>query len=387
VDKVIDSLNNQNIDLKLFSHLNSSNTQEKTEIINSSLKKVIEKAGELQGSINKQKQHIEKLVKEHKIEINGFLKNAGFKYSVDMIEDEKGQLKLQLTHSDLQEVVSDVKTHLSFGEKNAFSLVLFMYDAIKSNPDLIILDDPISSFDKNKKYAIIDMLFRKGKYFDDKTVLLLTHDFEPIVDMVLHHSDKFSKPFATFLENDNGILKENEINKADIKTFIDINKENTSLDIPTINKLVYIRRLMEITKQKTMGYQLISNLLHKRVTPDLTDNGNKRNMTDIEIADGVAEVKKLIPNFDYSNVLSIVKSDAKLKEIYTNTDNNYEKLHIYRIIYDDKPDSIESDIIQKFINQAFHIENDYIYQLNPRCYQIVPKYIILECDKYVEQIN
>lgn len=304
-----------------------------------------------------------------------------------MVEDESGQLKLQLTHIDLEDVVSDVKTHLSFGEKNAFSLVLFMYDAIKSNPDLIILDDPISSFDKNKKYAIIDMLFRKGRYFDDKTVLLLTHDFEPIVDMVLHHTDKFSKPFATFLENDNGILLEKEINKTDIKTFIEINKENTCLDIPVLNKLVYLRRLMEITKQKTMGYQILSNLLHKRETPLISDNGNWRDMNTIEIEDGVTEIKKIIPNFDYSDILNIIKTDTQLKEIYSKSDNNYEKLHIYRIIYDDKSDSIESDIIQKFINQAFHIENDYIYQLNPRNYQVVPKYIINECDKYVEQLN
>ena len=56
--------------------------------------------------------------------------------------------------------------------------------------------------------------------------------------------------------------------------------------------------------------------------------------------------------------------------------SNYEKLHIYRVIFDDKPDMIESDIIQKFINEAFHIENDYIYQLNPSVYQTVPQYVI-----------
>ena len=42
--------------------------------------------------------------------------------------------------------------HLSYGEKNAFALVLFMYSVLKDNPDLIVLDDPISSFDGNKKF-------------------------------------------------------------------------------------------------------------------------------------------------------------------------------------------------------------------------------------------
>lgn len=383
VDKVLEGLRNHYIDLKLFGHLNSESTRSKIDIINNSLDVIIKKAGELQGSINKQKKLIEKLVEENKKEINGFLKNAGYKYSVDLIESDDGQLRLQLVHDDIKDIVSNVKTHLSFGEKNAFSLVLFMYDAIKNGPDIIVLDDPISSFDKNKKYAIIDMLFRKEKFFKGKTVLLLTHDFEPIVDMVLHHTDKFALPHAVFLENVNGVLFEKEIQKADIKTFIEINKANASSDINILNRIVYLRRLYEIMAEKNHAYQLISNLLHKREKATITEEMATRPMTTNEIMSGVEQIKETIADFDYNSVLAIVKDDDQMKKLYFSAANNYEKLHIYRIIYDDKPEVIESTIIQKFINEAFHIENDYIYQLNPRDYQLVPQYIIDECDKYV----
>ena len=47
---------------------------------------------------------------------------------------------------------------------------------------------------------------------------------------------------------------------------------------------------------------------------------------------------------------------------------------------------IESDIIQKFINEAVHIENDYIYQLNPSVYQTVPQYVIDECDSFMAKL-
>ena len=73
---------------------------------------------------------------------------------------------------------------------------------------------------------MIDMLFKRGNCFRDKTVLLLSHDFEPIVDMVYHHSDRFQSPFATFMENNCGILEEKEIKKRDIQTFIEVNKTN-----------------------------------------------------------------------------------------------------------------------------------------------------------------
>jgi energy-coupling factor transporter ATP-binding protein EcfA2 len=388
VDKVIEGLKSHYIDLNLFNHLQSESTQKKADIVNNAINALVQKAGELQGSINKQKRLIEKLVKENSDEINGFLKNAGYQYHVAIIEDEEGKYKLKLIHNDIISEVSNVKTHLSFGERNAFSLVLFMYDALRSAPDLIVLDDPISSFDKNKKYAIIDMLFRKEKGFRGKTVLLLTHDFEPIVDMVYHHSDRFAPPYAVFLENICGELYEKTITRPDIKTFIDINNENIQNHNSEINKLVYLRRLYEVTNKRGLGYQLISNLLHKRDIPIIrnADGQEDSTMTLEEINLGTEEIQEKIPNFSYQNLLRIVKDDAEMKRIYLSTGNNYERLHIYRIIFDDKKEKLESDIIQKFINEAFHLENDYIYQINPCDYQLVPQYVIDECDKYILEL-
>ena len=40
-------------------------------------------------------------------------------------------------------------------------------------------------------------------------------------------------------------------------------------------------------------------------------------------------------------------------------------------------------VIKKFINEVFHLENDYLFQLNPVEYDTVPQYIIDECDKDV----
>ena len=386
VDKVLEELKNYRIDLSLFTHLNSSETSNKAGIVNNAIDQLINKAGELQGSIRKQKILIERLVKQHKIEINSFLKNAGYQYSVDLIEDERSDLKLKLIHNDNQGEIQNVRTHLSYGERNAFSLVLFMYDALKSKPSLIILDDPISSFDKNKKYAIIEMLFRRASSFRGKSVLLLTHDFDPIVDMVLHHSDRFEKPYATFLENNQGALVEKEITREDIKTFLEINTENLNLHTHEINRLVYLRRHHEITNQKDFTFDVISNLFHKREVLTRVENQQAINMTAEEIQAGIESIKRNIPTFDYQSLLNETKDNNKIKDIYNRSLNNYEKLHIYRIAFDDKNDNIESDVIRKFINEAFHIENNYIYQLNPNSYQLVPQYVIDECDRYMAML-
>jgi ABC-type lipoprotein export system ATPase subunit len=388
VDKVINGLKDHKIDLSLFMHLNAENTKQKAEIVNAAIDKLLEQANQLQGMINKQKKLIENLVKEHTDGINVFLQNAGYAYRVTLLEDSAGQPRLKLVHSETNGEILNAKAHLSYGERNAFALVLFMYDALKENPDIIVLDDPISSFDKNKKYAIVDMLFRKGTgSLRNKTVLLLTHDLEPIVDMVIHHSDRFKKPFATFLQNNNGTLTEKEIARENIMTFIEIANMNMVSESHIINRLIYLRRRLEVGKEKGLAFQVISNVLHKRQAPELMDEGNIRIMTPQELQDGSNEIVANIPGFDYKTLLDLVTDDNKMIELYDATESNYEKLHLYRIIFDGKQDLIGSDVIQKFINEAFHFENDYIYQLNPREFQTVPHFVIEQCDHFVKALS
>jgi hypothetical protein len=110
-------------------------------------------------------------------------------------------------------------------------------------------------------------------------------------------------------------------------------------------------------------------------------------MTQQEINSGVEGIKEKLSTFDYQNLLSLAVDDLAMKALYQATTNNYEKLHIYRIIFDNKEVDIESLVIQKFINEAFHIENNSIYQLNPTKYPVVPQYVIDECDKFVTAFN
>lgn len=381
VDKVIDELRLYKIDKNLYAHLQSDQTLSRIEKVNDSIEQLIEKAGQLQGRIAIQKRHIEKVVKENEEAINSFLRNAGYRYTVNLLEDESGKHKLKLIHEDLDSgEVSGVRNVLSYGEKNAFALVLFMFDAVKSAPDLIVLDDPISSFDKNKKYAIIEMLFKKDKSFRGKTVLLLSHDFEPIVDMLYHHTDRFEKPFAAFLQNDSGQLTEIDIEKEDIMTFVDVNLSNIRSDANLVAKLVYLRRTYEIINSRGLAYELVSNALHRRLVPLVYLGGSQREMTASEIQAAVAEIQQYIPDFDYSDAMRLILDDSAMVDLYNSGDNNYEKLHLYRILSDGNDWALHADTVKKFINQTFHIENDYIYQLNPAKYQTIPKYVIEQCD-------
>ena len=95
-----------------------------------------------------------------------------------------------------------------------------MFDAISRNAEMVILDDPISSFDSNKKYAIINRLFKTGDRQNSlyqRTVLMLTHDFEPVIDYIQVGAGRQdpSAVCAAYFENVNGQLQCSPIRKND----------------------------------------------------------------------------------------------------------------------------------------------------------------------------
>lgn len=387
VEKIADELKKYIIDTKYYSHLNSKIIEEKVSNINEKLNNLLTKAGQLQGEISKQKSYVKKTIEAYNKEIDDFLFYAGYKYKVTIIDatEKVDDYKLVLKHIDSEEQVSSVKEHLSYGERNAFSLVLFMYSTLKENPDIIVLDDPISSFDGNKKYAIINMLFRGTNSFKNRTVLLFTHEFGSVIDIIYNLYHKFSpKPNAKFINNVDGILDEKKITKYDIKSFIQIANENIQNSNDNLNKLIYLRRLIEFIEPNSLAWQLLSNIFHKREVPLYKTTTEERAMTPEEIVEASNKIREYINDFDYKKEYDKTQDNKLLKTLYENSSSNYEKLQIYRVIFNENH---ENDVIRKFVNETFHIENDYLFQLNPREYDTVPQYIIDICNQELKNIK
>lgn len=389
VDAVVVALRGKKIDLSILGHINSPYTNERIAIVNDALENVIIQAGQLQGQINQQKNLIRNTIERYHKEINGFLESAGYNYRVSIIEDQtKDTYRMVLLSKDNSEQVRDVKLHLSYGERNAFALVLFMYRALKDNPDLIVLDDPISSFDKTKKYAIMEMLFKGAGTFQGKTVMMLTHDFDPIVDMIHTPSirSRFNPiPDAAFLCNQNGVLFEKSIKPYDIKSFFEIANVNIGSNIDEINKLIYMRRRLEACGDKGLAWQLLSNIFHpNRVIPVFQGGGRDDNMTESEVDEASEIIKREIPEFDYNRIYTRAHDKRQMIQLYNSVTSGYEKVQLYRII---NHGHISDTIFKKFIDEAYHIENDGLFQLNPTEYPTIPEYIIRLCDNGIKLLE
>ena len=90
------------------------------------------------------------------------------------------------------------------------------------------------------------------------------------------------------------------------------------------------------------------------------------------------QIRKYIEGFDYETEVGRVRNDDILREIYKNA-TDYEKVLVFRIFMGDDRETA-NNVIQKYINELFHVENDSIYQLVPTTFSNIPQYIIDECD-------
>lgn len=384
VDRVVDQLRSYEINLELFGHLQSDLMRSKIDIINASLHHIVEKAGRLQGEVNQQNLLIQRTIRENSTAINNFLKCAGYKYAVSIEETAEHKYKLLLRPTSVDTKISSAKSHLSYGERNALALALFMFSAIKEDPDMVILDDPITSFDGNKKFALLNMLFLSERCLKNRTVLLLTHDFNTVIDVISTMPYNFNPaPHGAFLSTINGVLEEKEISKANILSFKQIALLNIEADIDILNKAVFLRRLYEAEGNKGLGWNLLSNLFHKREVPTIPDDNATRNMTASEIADATAEIGQYITGFDYNQQYLRTQNTQTLIDAYHNSGSNYEKLQIYRILYNENH---ENPVVKKFVNETFHVENDFLFQLNPSEYETIPQYIIEECEEDIQSL-
>jgi hypothetical protein len=392
-DRVGEKLPTYKVDLQFMQTVDSEKTREIIASINQSIDDLIQQAGPLQGNINIQRNEINRLVDQYQKDINDFLSYAGYRYEVAIVgEGEQAQLKLR--HIDNSAHLSGGSQHLSFGERNAFSIVLFMYECLAKKPDFIILDDPISSFDKNKKYAILEMLFRRdaSHCLKGKTVLMLTHDVEPIIDTLKSVRGQFSNQVgAAFLRLRGDEISEQPIASDDIKTFVKICDGALSSSQDPIIKLIYLRRRYEVLGELGDAYEVLSNLFKKRDDPEdhripRNEDGTSAKISPDILASGMTEIESFVDGIpsDYPSLMSFFKDESRIKNLYHGSNNGYEKLQLTRMLLD--IETVNNSVIRKFINETYHIENEFIFQLDPSQFDLMPEYVVKECDKIIEEI-
>lgn len=369
------------VDVPKLIYISSKELLDKLNEITEESEKFSKVATDIDKAVGVLNSAIRKSSFDSKKQINNFLKTAGIEYAVEIENEDQKNAKMVL--KPLNETFPiKPNDHLSFGERNAFALILFMFYALAENSELIILDDPVSSFDENKKYAIVHELFNnKSNNLYGKTVLMLTHDFNPVIDFVKNNKPTGAKNNAFYLSNSDGVISERVIKWDDIKPVIKVARDNAQdLGKNMIYRVIHLRRLLEMDEINSEAYNMLSSLLKGRAQPTVDQEGITP-MNKAEIALAREQIEEHILGFDYDSVIREISDNALLKTYYDASTSNFEKLQLTRIFMEIHGIPDDEDVLGRFIKESYHIENNLLFQLDPYAYDMVPEYIIKTCDR------
>ncbi|MFC1914938.1 AAA family ATPase [Chloroflexota bacterium] len=394
ISKLDEQLTRLIIDTSGLQIFNSKRVQELFESVNASIRVLQKETQSLKREIGELTSLLVSSCKNARADINNFLETAGINYIFDIFPESEGVSRTILKYNANTENpidVDNIREHLSWGERNAFALVLFMHDALSKNPELIILDDPISSFDSNKKFAIIDRLFSSANVsFKNKTVLMLTHDLQPIIDFIKVNKPKDVSISAYYLQNKSGVISEHEISYDDIKSVPKLLAENSKTkELNIVHRVASLRKLLEHSpdddETSKLAYHILASLLHGKPEPDYGDDTRK--LTTAEVASGETFIKNYIDDFNYSDYINNIFTKDNLLQCFKEEGNPYVQLQIFRVLVEvtGLRKRIEDNPLLKYIDEQFHVENDYMFSLDLLKYDIIPDSFIPKCIKFLEE--
>lgn len=343
-------------------------------------------------------------VSGHESEINRFLAQSGYSYTVKIeVNHQTADARILLQPNSAHNAVDEPGSALSYGERNALALILFMFEVLHEKPALIVLDDPISSFDYDKRYGILFALFsHTDSVFNcnlsNKTVLVLTHDFLVVSDLINIPGKGMSRALGQFITIDaGGVLHATQMNKDALIPYTQLLKNaiRNAKTRPEIFSLVYIRQLCELLRpdarelrtKEGWTFRLLSEIIHGRSEQDILEKHNWKSKSQRGVSACENYVRSLTGRkFDFwSAVTRYSNYTIDLVNLYESERlSSLDKLLIVRLLIEREPSlAQDAEIMKRFADESCHIGGSYLFQLDGERYDQVPYYVTLWCDEIV----
>lgn len=197
--------------------------------------------GKINGDIQKLKQ-AESATADFADYISVILANLNIHLKLIVSSDGKNYV-IQHTQSRTPLEMTDI----SEGERNLLALLFFYYELFndnaqqdfKSNIDLIIVDDPISSMDDINKMYILELM-KQVLTLNTPQVFMMTHCWDDFVNLCYSHRDTPSMPYAFFeIKKDltgNSIIQKTRSNISPYHhNFVDVYEFSQKPDTTSLN--------------------------------------------------------------------------------------------------------------------------------------------------------
>jgi len=154
-----------------------------------------------------------------------------------------------------------------------------------------------------------------------------------------------------------------------------------------VHRVASLRRLLEYIPDddttQELAYNILSSLLHGRAKPTYKDDTE---LSIEEIKSGEEFIKHYITDFEYTHYSTNVFTKDNLLKSFSEENCSYSRLQVFRVlleVLDLRPQI--NDPLLKYINEQFHVENDYMFDLDFMKYDLVPEFIIPKCSEYLKK--
>lgn len=391
-EKDADYFEGLKIHVERLEKMNSQFAVGRVNSINAVLDDLSSKVREIQRAIGRQSSALRKSIKASMAEMNAFLESAGFPYEISIASPDGTRCAVSLKPRGLEMNVEDLKSHLSYGERNSLAIALFSAQVKSEKPDMVVLDDPISSFDQNKKYAILQRLFSKSKgVCKGITTLLLTHDFETLIMVGKVHKALLCDTSCFYARNDGGELSLIPVEDDDFNGAVQCFKAIVASDASLPYRIALARRAVEIAYGKSPAWHVLSSLTHCREVATL----HEQKLTEEEWTEAKMQLEDIgLKNFGYQDLLSGL-GNKELLSVYDQAPSPVEKICAFRLLASNNVDEMSQvcnrahidKTVFEFANEYFHIENLMVYQFDPVKFNTVPAGIIETCEKVIARFK
>lgn len=390
----------------------SDEIREVSKAIVKEIRRLLDNEEKMRNVVSKLEREAAATAGKYKEEIDEMLDKCGYPYMIEIMNDcHQKSSKVLLVPKSTGRALSE-HAPLSYGEQNTLALILFMFEAMaKPHSYVIVLDDPISSLDGDKRYALLYRMFHK---FDTtqpgltpkdslytRTVILLTHDYLVVSDAMTILRNKVTKLQSLYLTCDeNGVLHHKRITRDDIKPYIQmIRKRIIEQDgRNSFFKLVYVRCYCEMMRKKRgdkrtkegCAFDVISLLVDGYTREDIFRNydWDCKSEPPYIIRTGSALIRNHIPDFCFATMLEELNNNENIITLYEDPQiTPFEKLQVLRLLIRQQKLDEQSPILVKYANEVYHLAGDYLLQLDPVDFNPVPCSVEKWCDVMFDEFR
>ena len=342
-------------------------------------------------------------IEGHESEINQFLLQCGYRYKIKIESNPQiSEARMLLVPLDSSCVIEDARESLSYGERNALALILFMFEVLHEQRPLAVLDDPVSSFDYDKRYGVLYALFAKGGPFSrnlrGESVLVMTHDFLVVSDLIKLPGQGLASAKGQFLSCDaKGVLRAVALDKSVVVPYTQLLRKQieAASASPEIIQLIYVRNLCELLRKNNEDrktrfgwtFCLLSEIVHGREEQAIIKKHNLpgRKCRQVIMCENCVE-EFTGQAFDFWKAVDCYSDcNELLVNIYESEQlASIDKLHVVRLLIERDSELADgASIMKRFADESCHIGGSYLYQMDGRTYDQVPFYVVDWCDTVV----